>query len=473
MKRTNITFILFIILGIFIFPNTISAACKTAIATITSNKYSTSVGSQITVSIKTQNISGVLDVTSSDSSIFTGGGRIVVNSSNPNKTVTFTAKKAGTVSIILKPTDVSIYGDGCESYYTTNKSINVTSYVPRALASDNYLSSLSVDGVELAPSFDKDTDSYIVDLEPGTTSISINAEKANKYASVSGTGKFSVQEGNNELDVVVTAENGSKRTYHITAVVKEYDPINVKIGNSEYTVVRKLSELTKPEHYENTTAEIDGNNIPGFYNEKTGYTLVGLKDVTGVVKLYIYNKQTYKPYLSLEFNKMNLVILEANSENLPKGFMQDEITINNEKVTCYTNQELGITLLFGKSLVTGETSFYEFENSDFTVQKFNLSAYDKLNGVIDMYSYIILGLGGLTLLILLCLIISIVNNKRKLKYKQTEIEKTMNIDINQIEKTTKKDKKLEKLRKQKEMKKTEKHKKNNSEEDKEDDMFYL
>ena len=170
---------------------------------------------------------------------------------------------------------------------------------------------------------------------------------------------------------------------------------------------------------------------------------------------------------------MNLVILEANSENLPKGFMQDEITINNEKVTCYTNQELGITLLFGKSLVTGETSFYEFENSDFTVQKFNLSAYDKLNGVIDMYSYIILGLGGLTLLILLCLIISIVNNKRKLKYKQTEIEKTMNIDINQIEKTTKKDKKLEKLRKQKEMKKTEKHKKNNSEEDKEDDMFYL
>ena len=98
----------------------------------------------------------------------------------------------------------------------------------------------------------------------------------------------------------------------------------------------------------------------------------------------------------------------------------------------------------------------------------------------------ILGLGGVTLLILLCLIISIVNNKAKLKHRKTEIEKTMNIDINKIEKVTKKDKKLEKLKKQKEKelkkaelkkKKTDKKLKKTNEEtknnEKDDNMFYL
>ena len=173
----------------------------------------------------------------------------------------------------------------------------------------------------------------------------------------------------------------------------------------------------------------------------------------------------------------------ATLNNLPKGFSKDSITIDKENVTCYKNNELGITLLYGKSIITGETNFYEFENTDFTIQKFNLHAYNKLDEKIMLYSYVIIGLGGITLLILLCLIISIVSNKRKLKSKKSEIEKTMNIDINKIQKQAKKDKKIEKLKKQqeKEKKKTEEKSKNKQseveknevEEDKDDNMFYL
>ena len=488
MRRKKINLIIVLLLGLLMSPNLISAACKTPNVSVSSTSYNVSVGSKITVTIKTSNVSGIFDISSSNSAVFEGGGRIVVNSSNPTKTVTFTSKTAGTVSIIAKPTDVSIYGDGCENYFTTQKSINVSAYVPRALSSDNYLSSLSVDGVELVPSFDKDTTNYIVDLEPGTTSINVSAEKANRYASVSGTGTIEVKEGSNDIDIVVTAENGAKKTYRITAVVKEFDPINITLNGSDFTVVRKSSELVKPDYYEETLVTIGENTVPGFYSEKTGYTLVGLKDVIGSVKLYIYNNG-YEPYISLEFNKMNLIVLEADEMDIPKGFVKDTITINNENVTCYKNSELGITLLYGKSIITGETNFYEFENTDFTIQKFNLGAYDKMNEKITLYSYVIIGLGGITLLILLSLIFSIVSNKRKLKSRNNEIEKTMNIDINKIQKEVKKDKKLEKLKKQKEKEikkaelerkkledkklKQEKNTKQDKNEEKDDNMFYL
>lgn len=451
-----------------------AASCQ-----LTATSYNVSVGSKITVKLTTSGLDGRFDITSSDSKVFTGGGKVFVDRyTGTSASVTFTAKSAGSVVISAKPVDVT---DNCGT-----KTIIVKSYVPRALSSDNYLASLSVEGVELIPSFDKDTDNYIVDLEPGTTSIKINAEKANKYASVNGTGEILVQEGSNELDVVVTAENGSKRTYHITAVVKEYDPINVKIGNSDFTVVRKSSELIKPEYYEPKSVQIGENTVPGFYSEKTGYTLVGLKDVTGAVKLYIYNNNEYKPYLSLDFNKMNLVIVEAPKSLIPVGFVKEEITINDEKITCYKNNELGITLIYGKSLITGNDGFYEYENTDLTIQKFNLNAYNLLIEKNTLYSYMILGLGGATLLILLCLIISIVNNKTKLKHRKTEIEKTMNIDINKIEKAAKKNKKIEKLKKQKEKelkkanlkkKETENKSKNSNDDiknnEKDDNMFYL
>ena len=492
MKKIIFNFVVVMFLGLVISPGIVSAACKTASVSITSTSYNVSVGSKITITVKTQNVSGIFDVSSSNTSVFSGGGRIVVNNNNPTKTLTFTAKSAGNASIIVKPTDVSIYGDGCEEYFTTQKSINVKSYIPRALSSDNYLSSLSVDGVELVPSFDKDTTSYIVDLEPGTTSINVNAEKANKYASVSGTGNISVQEGSNNVNVVVTAENGSKRTYTITAVVKEYAPINVTLNNRDFTVVRKRKELVKPDYYSDTTIKIGEDSVPGFYSEKTGYYLVGLKDVTGVVELYSYNSadNTFSAYTSLEFNKMNLVVLEADETKLPVGFQKDSITLDNKVITCYKNDELGIILVYGKSIITGEESFYEYENTDLTIQKFNNNAYDKLNQKIKLYSYIIVGLGSLILFMLICLIISKIVNKSRLKHKKTEIEKTMNIDINKIKKESSKDKNLEKLKRQqeKELKKAEiekkrletkiekqnkKKEKNKKSKDKDDNMFYL
>ena len=422
MKKGKLLIILSFIFCLFIVPNTIKAASFSTSA----SSYNVTVGSKVTVYISSSDLTGRFDVSSSNSNVFSGGGKVWVEKNR--QTVTFTAKSAGSVKINITPTNVS---DNSGKQFSTAKSIILTAYVPRALETNNYLSSLSVDGTELIPSFNKDTTSYIVDLEPGTTSIKVNAEKENKYASISGTGDIEVVEGSNEINVVVTAENGSKRTYTITANVKEYDPINVTIDGSDYTVVRKKAELTKPDNYEETSVEINGNQVPAFKNDTLGYTLVGLKDVTGKVKLFIYDNGAYKPYIFLSFNKLDLVILDEDVK-APKGFIKDTITIGDETVTCYKNNDLGITIIYGKSITTGSANFYTFENTDMTIQKFNYDMYKKMLDKFDLYSYIIIGEAGLVLFILFIVLISSIARKKKLTKKKEEIEKTMKLNPNDI-----------------------------------------
>lgn len=422
MKKRKLLIILSFIACLFIVPNTIKAASFSASA----SSYNVAVGSSVKVYISSSDLTGRFDVSSSSSSVLSGGGKVWVEKNS--QSVTFTAKSAGRVKVNITPTNVS---DNSGKQYSTSKSLIINVYVPRALETNNYLSSLSVDGVELIPSFNKETTAYIVDLEPGTTSIKVNAEKENKYASISGTGDIAVVEGSNEINVVVTAENGSKKTYTITANVKEYDPINVTIDSSDYTVVRKTSELVKPDGYEETSVDINGNQVPAFKNDTLGYTLVGLKDVTGKVKLFIYDNGAYKPYIFLSFNKLDLIILDEEVK-APKGFVKDTITIGEETVTCYKNNELGITIIYGKSITTGEANFYTFENTDMTIQKFNYDMYKKMLNKFDLYSYIIIGEAGLILLILFIVLVSSIARKKKLTKKKEEIEKTMKLNPNDI-----------------------------------------
>lgn len=500
MKKIILSIIFTFIMGVLFIPNMVKAASFS----VSASSYNVAIGSKVTVYISSSDLTGRFDVSSSNSSVFSGGGKVWVE--KDRQAVTFTAKSAGSVKINITPTNVS---DNSGNQYSTSKSIILTSYVPRALETNNYLSSLSVDGVELIPSFNKETESYIVDLEPGTTSVTVNAEKENKYASISGAGEIEVVEGSNDIDIVVTAENGSKRTYHITANVKEFDPINVTLDGSDYTVVRKVSELTKPDNYEDTMIEIDGNQVPAFKNDILGYTLVGLKDVTGNVKLFIYENGEYKPYIFLSFAKLDLIILDEEV-NVPQGFVKDTIIIGDETVTCYKNNELGITIIYGRSINTGESNFYTFENTDMTIQKFNIDSYNKLLEKFTLYEYIIIGEAGLVLLILIIVLITSIARKKKLTKKKEEIEKTMKLNSNDIKEQVKEleekelsKKELKKLKKQqqkekeeqeelnrkkeealeeqkrieeknkKKLEKKNKNKKNNKKNEKDDDMFYL
>lgn len=81
--------------------------------------------------------------------------------------------------------------------------------------SNNYLSSLEIDGFDLLPNFSKTCQTYFIEVGNDVNSITINAEAEDENAKVTLYGNENLQEGENKVLVSVTAENGSVRFYRI------------------------------------------------------------------------------------------------------------------------------------------------------------------------------------------------------------------------------------------------------------------
>ncbi|HQJ85745.1 MAG: Cadherin-like beta sandwich domain protein [Bacteroidetes bacterium ADurb.Bin123] len=83
------------------------------------------------------------------------------------------------------------------------------------MSTDATLSSLSVDAGELIPEFDPAVTSYSVLIPPGVTTINVSAVPNDDKSIVEGVGAVDVSLGSGQATVLVTAENGSKKSYTI------------------------------------------------------------------------------------------------------------------------------------------------------------------------------------------------------------------------------------------------------------------
>lgn len=80
----------------------------------------------------------------------------------------------------------------------------------------NYLKTIEIEGYKFAPVFRTYEQKYSLIVEKKVKEINISAEAYNSKAVVSGdTGKVALNKGMNKAEIVVTAENGTKRSYII------------------------------------------------------------------------------------------------------------------------------------------------------------------------------------------------------------------------------------------------------------------
>ncbi len=97
---------------------------------------------------------------------------------------------------------------------------------------NNRLSGLGVEGFTLTPTFSQDVTSYNLIVSPSVSSVTVNAIPLASTASISGTGTIQLQNGNNEIMVSVTAQNGTVRNYVIHVVRQDNGPAyNSAIGS--------------------------------------------------------------------------------------------------------------------------------------------------------------------------------------------------------------------------------------------------
>lgn len=440
-----------LIMVIFMISENVHAASLSVSASNTS----VTIGSSVVIRINASELAGRFSVTSSNGSVLSGGASSTWIE-NSTQTFTFKANNVGTSTITVTPVDVADYSG---NVYSASKSITITVKAKPVvvLSSDNTLSSLGVEGKELSPSFNKDTLEYSVELEPETTSINILASASDSSAGISGAGTREVVDGENRLEIVVTAENGSARTYVINASVKEYNPIKQDIDGKEYTVVRKKSLLTAPANYKETTIKISEEEVPAFTSDVTKYTLVGLKNESGNIALYVYEDGEYRPYTEYTFNKVVFYPLELKDSDVPNGYEKTDITYNDQTLVAYKTSELSdYALLYGMNIETGEIHMYMYDEKEDTLQIYNDEMIQPLQEELKQMKLIVAILAGVSgFLFLLCIIIGCSKRKSKKNNHEQSLDSIDDIQVTQLKGTTLSKREEKKLKKEEQIRKKE------------------
>lgn len=373
---------------------------------------SITVGSSVSITISPSDIVGRFSITSSNNNILSGGTSNVWIEDDPI-TYNFSARNAGTATISVIPIDAADSNGDYTQINTITITVNPRKVV--ILSTNNNLSGLSIDGATLSPEFNKDTLEYTTELEAGTEKINVSANVEDSTATISGNGEKEVSEGDNNIEVVVTAQNGTTKTYIIKATVKEFNPIKVKIDNKEFSVVRNKKNLTPPNNYEETTVTINNEEVPAYKNKVTKYTLVALKNNKGVQNWYVKEKDNYNLYKEYTFGNTILYPMELVDDDIPEGYIKSEIKYNNETLVAYkVNDRSKYALIYGMNIETGEINIYSYDSKEDTVQIYNDEFIVNLQEKNNIYLKILVGVSiGLALSIGIIIFLLIKNKKKK------------------------------------------------------------
>jgi hypothetical protein len=211
---------------------------------------------------------------------------------------------------------------------------------------NNNLKSLSIDGYDLSPNFHKAITFYSVNVLNNVNNVFVRAEAEDKSATITGIGLQTVKSGETFLEVMVTSEAGTTKTYTIliTKDASENNYLQTLIPSAGYLnpeFMKNINDYTL--EVENEIDRISFYGIP----EDANATILGLEeqslnigenDITitvisesGLINLYnvkVVRKPLLSPYL---------IDLKVDGYELDTEFNKEQaeyyVNINNEVST--------------------------------------------------------------------------------------------------------------------------------------------
>ena len=198
---------------------------------MSSSSVNVEAGKSTTVNMIANNTTGDVNITSSNPEVATATG--ANNISDNSIPITITGKSAGTATITIsgmaKDTDT---GANKAKY---SRTINATADTTSA-----DLSNLGIKPNDFS-GFSPNKTSYDVTVPENVQTIEVYATAKNASAKISGTGTQKLAIGENKIDVVVSASDGTTKTYTIN--VKREGENKEEVSQTTEKVEEGLSEL--------------------------------------------------------------------------------------------------------------------------------------------------------------------------------------------------------------------------------------
>lgn len=290
---------------------------------------------------------------------------------------------------------------------------------------NNALSTLTVSAGTLTPAFDPAITEYTLSLPSQSDRLTITANPSDSRATVQGDGDISLQDGETSLSVVVTAEDGSAKTYTITVQVAQAPTLFLDYNGQRLGVVKDVSQVTPPAGF--APAEpitYSGDTLPIWTDVSGKRTLVYLMDEkTSAQGFYLFSQTTgvQSPYLPILCGSVTYIYTDIPKElsSVPgltpgpvKAFGQ---TLNGWTYNDASLKDFCVLYLMNDA---GSYGYYTYDSREETLQRFSGAVFTDSGETLAvpmLYVYIAGG-AALVLLILLIVFASVAGSRgRKLR----------------------------------------------------------
>ncbi len=291
---------------------------------------------------------------------------------------------------------------------------------------NNALSTLTVSAGTLTPAFDPAVTEYTLSLPQGTEKLTLTATPSDSNATVQGDGELTLQEGENTLPLVVTAENGDTKTYTVTAKVAQAPTLFLDYNGQRLGVVKDVSQVTPPAGF--APAEpitYSGDTLPIWTDVSGKRTLVYLMDEkTSAQGFYLFSQTTgvQSPYLPILCGSVTYIYTDIPKElsSVP-GLTPATVKAFGQTLKGWTYNDASLKDFCVLYLMddAGSYGYYTYDSREETLQRFSGAVFTDDAGqslrVPMLYVYIAGG-AALVLLILLIVFASVAGSRgRKLR----------------------------------------------------------
>lgn len=240
---------LILLMVLFILPLKVFASGGFSVSTSNITMYP---GETKTVSINSNNAVGKLNISSSNGGVASvSSSSIFIQNPGSSESLTITSKSVGTATIsVVASNNFATMDEEILAGQTRTITVNViekpqpqpqpqpqpnnnnnnNSSNNNNKSSNNNLKEIKIEGYELQK---VDNNNYSLSVSNNITSINVSATAEDNKAQISGTGSHELNIGENIIEIVITAENGSQ------------NKINIKVNRKDGYYLEDLGDIIK------------------------------------------------------------------------------------------------------------------------------------------------------------------------------------------------------------------------------------
>lgn len=331
----------------------------------------------------------------------------------------YDASGSATVSIVSasQPSQGYDHGDFDDDPPTPSKSSN------------NALASLTVSAGELTPAFDPTITDYTLSLPLRTNKITFTAAPSDSKATVQGDGEVALRGGENKVAVVVTAEDGSAKTYNITVKVAREPTVFFSLNGESLGVMQDTDGVTPPAGFSPTTVPYSGEELPAWTNAAGQMLLYLVNQDTLAAGFYLYDEAegVQSPYLPIVYGATTYVYtgVPAEKESIPGLTLCDVEAFGHIlKGWKYRDASLQDFCVLYLMDAGGNYGCHTYDSQSGTLQRFSGAVFTddgRTMRVPMLYVYIAGGAAAVLLLLVIILAAVCISRGKKLRLPATEV----------------------------------------------------